>query len=96
MQKMKARAPNGAMVDGTDLEFEEQTAPWTKVKCEDGTIVMVKVQVLGITRMDVFDAVTGIPLYNVNCQPIFRVTNVPADVRKIPNEPPKATNTEVQ
>ena len=92
---MKVRAPDGSMVEAKELEFEEQSTPWTKVKCEDGTVVMIKVEILAITRMNFYDAVTGIPTYNINSQPVVRVTNVPASVRKIPNSPPEKTNQEV-
>jgi len=93
---MKVRAPDGSLVEAIDLEFEEQSAPWTKIKCSDGTVIMIKVEVTEVLRMEAYDQITGIPVYNVKSMPIFRVTQVPASVRKIPNEPPKATNTEVQ
>jgi hypothetical protein len=96
MQKTKARGPDGSIIDAVELEFEEQSTPWTKVKCEDGTVIMIKVEILAVTRLDAYDPVTGIPLYHVNSQPAFRVTNVHPDVRKIPNAPPERTDIETQ
>jgi hypothetical protein len=93
---MKVRAPDGSLVEAIDLEFEEEATPWTKIKCSDGTVIMIKIEVAEVIRMNFYDQVTGIPLYNVKSTPIFRVTQVPLSIRKIPNEPPKATNDEVQ
>jgi hypothetical protein len=94
-QKVQVRAPDGSMVEGTELSFEEISSPWTKVKCEDGAVIMVKVEITAVTRMDVHDPVTGVPIYNIGSQPIFRVTEVPMELRKIPNAPPKRTDMEV-
>jgi len=95
MQKIHTQAPDGSIVSANEMEFEEITAPWTKVKCEDGTTLMIKMNVTAVIRLDIHDPITGSPIYHIQTQNLVRATDIPPKLRKLPNAPPEKTDQEI-
>jgi hypothetical protein len=93
---MKVRAPDNSIVEGTQVDFEETSVPWSTIKLKDGTTLKIKIQVLDVIRMDFYNPTNGDPAYFVPTTTIIRAVEIPNKLRKLPNAPPNPTNTEIQ
>ena len=93
---MKVRAPDGSIVEGTQIDFDEASMPWSTVKLKDGTILKLKIEIMDVIRLDFFNPQNGEPAYHVPTMVVVRATQIPEKLRKLPNEPPKPTNVDVQ
>ena len=82
--KIKVALPDGRVVEGVNVAVEETTERWSEVKLADGTILRVKMTVVGAVRTDTFD-LAGNPTYSLNMAPVIAVIEVPANLKKQAN-----------
>ncbi|MCL4356419.1 MAG: hypothetical protein M1460_00925 [Candidatus Thermoplasmatota archaeon] len=74
--------PNGIPENSEVINFEIEDEPkWIKVKLEDGSVIQVKMEIVGIMRAG-NDPNTGLPIYMLQAQNIIRLNQVPKDLIK--------------
>ena len=74
--------PNGLPENSEVVNFEIEDEPkWVKVKLEDGSVIQVKMEIVGIMRAG-NDPNTGLPIYMLQAQNIIRLNQVPKDLIK--------------
>ena len=62
------------------LDFDVEKEPeWITVKVKDGTTLKVKVEIIGVFRMD-NDPNTGLPIYGVQVTSAVRLVSVPKEL----------------
>ena len=79
--KTKVKLPTG-MADGYEVPIIEVTERWSDITLEDGTVLRVKPNVLGVTRVDNQYDPEGNPLYALKSSQIMMVTSVLPHLRK--------------
>ena len=74
--------PNGIPENSEVINFEVEDEPkWVKVKLEDGSVIQVKMEIVGIMRAG-NDPNTGLPIYMLQAQNIIRLNQVPKELIK--------------
>jgi len=71
------------VAEADDIDFEQEKEYWNTYKLKDGTILMVKLVLVGVKRLKKWNP-DGTPLYMINSQNVVRVTNVPKELRGKP------------
>jgi hypothetical protein len=72
----------------TELDFEVEEEPWLRVKVSDGTVIKIRMTIMGVARSDQFYP-DGKPMYFVNNPIQMRVTNVSQKLCKKQSKPLK-------
>lgn len=74
--------PNGIPEDAEIVNFEVEDEPkWVRVKLEDGSVLQIKMEIVGIMRNG-NDPNTGLPMYMVQATNIIRLNQVPKELIK--------------
>ena len=81
MRKRKVRAPNGEMVDATELSFQNVREYWNEYLLDDGTIIKLKPVATEIFRIDDHYDSQGNPVYVLQSTNIL-VVNVPDEMKR--------------
>jgi hypothetical protein len=71
--------PNSPVRDGSEVAVRESTERWTETTLEDGTVIRIKVSVVGAVRIDGEYDPDGNPAYSLKMNPI--ITTVSSDPR---------------
>jgi hypothetical protein len=86
MQPSKIKIPfGGKMVDGTDLSIVESKEAWGQYTLEDGSVIRVKVSVMGVVRMDGQYDNQGNPTYALKAVLLSTPVSIPENLRKKAN-----------
>jgi hypothetical protein len=86
-QEIQIALPDGRVVPAVEMKFEQKSEPWITLEVEDGTEIRVRLEVIKVFRMvNVFDPVTGEPVYFFNSNNSVRVHS-PVGIRKKPSKP---------
>ena len=81
MRKRKIRAPNGEMVDATELSFQNVREHWNEYLLDDGTIIKLKPVATEVFRIDGQYDAQGNPVYVLQSTNIL-VVNVPDEQKR--------------
>ncbi|MGP6206761.1 hypothetical protein ACNF42_01815 [Cuniculiplasma sp. SKW3] len=74
--------PNGIPDNAEIVNFEVEDEPkWVKVKLEDGSVLQIKMEIVGIFKNG-NDPNTGLPVYVVQTTNIIRLNQVPKELIK--------------
>jgi hypothetical protein len=77
--------PDGRTVEAVEVSVDETTERWSDVKLSDGTVVRVKMTVIGAMRAEnEFDQL-GNPMYSINMAPVMAIASVPDKLKKTRN-----------
>ena len=68
--------------DGEEIDFDVVGEDWNTYRLKDGTVLKVKLVLVGVVRLkDKYDPM-GNPVYMINSTNVVRVTDVSADFKK--------------
>ncbi|MHB1506764.1 MAG: hypothetical protein ACYCUZ_01730 [Cuniculiplasma sp.] len=74
--------PNGIPENSEVVNFEVEDEPrWVRVKLEDGSVIQVKMEIVGILKAG-NQPDTGLPVYILQAQNIIRLNQVPKELIK--------------
>ena len=74
------------IAQGEDIDFSELEEKWNVYKLKDGTILKVKLVLVGVKRLKKHN-LDGTPIYLVNSQNLIRVVDVPKELLAKQKEP---------
>jgi len=78
---------NSPVRDGWEVQVRESTEKWTEVTLEDGTVLRLKMIVLGAVRIDGEYDPEGNPAYALKMNPVVMTVNSDARLRRPANAP---------
>jgi hypothetical protein len=81
-RKRKIPLPGVGMVDAVDVGVAESTEKWSEVKLDDGSIIRVKLAVVGALRVEGHHDPEGNPMYSLKANPVMTVVSSPDHLRK--------------
>jgi hypothetical protein len=90
LAEMQVQITPQDIMEGEDVDFQEEKEHWNIYKLSDGTILKVRIIVTGVKRLKKFRP-DGEPLYIIQSQNVVRALNVPATLKLKPK--PSATPT---
>lgn len=90
MAEMQVQITPQDIMEGEDVDFQEERERWNVYKLSDGTTLKVRIIVTGVKRLKKFRP-DGEPLYIIQSQNVVRALNVPANLKMKPK--PSATPT---
>jgi len=73
------------LAQSDDIDFEEKEEHWNVYKLKDGTILKVKLILVGIKRLKKQNP-DGTPLYLINSQNVVRAVDIPKELMAKPKE----------
>lgn len=79
--------PNSPPRDGWEVQVRESTEKWTEVTLEDGTVLRLKISVLGAIRVDGEYDAEGNPAYSLKMNPVVTIVNSDPRLRRPANAP---------
>jgi len=79
--------PTSPARDGWDVAVRESMERWTEVTLEDGTVLRIKVTVLGAVRIDGEFDPDGNPAYALKMNPVVTTVNSDPRLRRPANAP---------
>lgn len=79
--------PSSPDRDGWEVAVRESMERWTEVTLEDGTVLRIKVTVLGAVRIDGEYDPDGNPAYVLRMNPVVTTTNSDPRLRRPANAP---------
>jgi len=68
------------LAEAEDIDFEEVKEHWNTYKLKDGTMLMLKLVLVGVKRLKKW-APDGNPIYAVHSQNVMRLANVPKELK---------------
>jgi hypothetical protein len=71
----------GQQVSAVEMDYKVTNDPWTEIKCADGTVIKMRINIVKIMRLEHYDPLTGEPAYLVQSTTLVQTRNVPDDVR---------------
>jgi hypothetical protein len=74
------------IAQGEEIDFEEEKEHWNVYKLKDGTILKVKLILIGVRRLKKYNP-DGTPIYIINSQNVVRAVNIPKELLAKPREP---------
>ncbi len=77
---MKVTFPDGTVAKVVDVEIEDEKIPWSTFKLSDGTVLKLRINLLGVQRAEKWDPGTGNPIYSVTNNLAIRL-QVPAKLK---------------
>lgn len=78
---MKVTFPDGTVAEVVDVEVGDEKTPWSTFKLDDGTVVKLRINVVGVQRaLEKWDLATGNPVYSVQTNLAMRL-QVPAKLK---------------
>jgi hypothetical protein len=80
--KTKVSIAGGAPVSGFDVPITETTERWTEVTLEDGAVLRVKPNIVGVVRVEGKYDPEGNPLYALKSQTVMTVSSAPAHLKQ--------------
>jgi hypothetical protein len=78
---------NSPQRDGWEVQVRESTEKWTEVALEDGTVLRLKMTVLGAVRIDGEYDPEGNPAYALKMNPVVTIVNSDPRLRRPANVP---------
>lgn len=90
MTEMQFQITPQDIMEGEDVDFQEETEHWNVYKLADGTTLKVRIIVTGVKRLKKFRP-DGEPIYIIQSQNVVRALNVSADLKMKPK--PSTTPT---
>lgn len=78
--KMSVSITPEDLMEGEDIDFEEIEERWNTYKLKDGTILKVKLVLVGVKRLKKYNP-DGTPIYIINSQNIVRTLNIPKELK---------------
>jgi hypothetical protein len=78
----KAYIEGQGTVEGVEIGVSESIERWTEVKLDDGSVVRLKVVVIGALRLDGRYDPEGNPVYTLKVNPIMAVVSAPEHLRR--------------
>ena len=81
MRKRKVRAPNGEMVEATELSFQNAREHWNEYLLDDGTIIKLKPVATEVFKLDGQYDPQGNPIYILQSTNVL-VVNVPEEMKR--------------
>jgi len=90
LAEMQVQITPQDIIEGEDVDFQEETEHWNVYKLNDGTTLKVRIIVTAVKRLKKFRP-DGDPLYIIQSQNVVRALNVPASLKMRPK--PSATPT---
>jgi len=79
--------PNSPPRDGWEVQVRESTEKWSEVTLEDGTVLRLKMTVLGAVRIEGEFDPDGNPAYSLKMNPIVTTVNSDPRLRRPANAP---------
>lgn len=73
------------VMEGVEVDFEEQEEHWNSYKLSDGTTLKVRLVLNGVKRLSRYNP-DGLPIYLIRSQNIVRTIEVPKELRAKPKE----------
>jgi len=94
MGEKQAFNVNGQQIMGEIVDFELTSEPWNTIELSDGTILKMRIAIKAVARLDIYDNITGLPMYIVNSENQIKTVNVKMELRKppMPKTEEKRTN----
>jgi len=87
--------PNSPPKDGSEVPVRESTERWTEATLEDGTVIRLKVTVVGAVRIDDEYDPDGNPAYALKMNPVITtVSSEPRYRRPQPATPGSGTGVQ--
>jgi uncharacterized OB-fold protein len=83
-KRIKIPFPNvpGGTVEGVEVSITESVERWSEVRLEDGSVLRVKPNVIGVVRVDGQYDQEGNPLYALKTSQAMAVVSAPEHLRK--------------
>jgi hypothetical protein len=80
--KVNFPTPASPQRDGWEVPVRESTERWTEVTLEDGTVIRLKIMVIGAVRIDGEYDADGNPAYSLKMNPLIITANSDPRLRR--------------